>query len=545
VFDERGILRENCDVESVYFLRQILYLAKRAQIPCSRDDVLQEIEDFVAVDEQLPEPEGFWTAETPDLEAVAEYAGFQRSALYAERISGISDASLADEMSVLLVNLDAVSRLISETLGDYLPSEWRFRHGPGAISEVVGPANKYCWRNWSDRLEAVYPIADCGFHSYSAWAGRATDPGLGSIEPSSRLVAVPKSLKKPRLIAAEPSEHMWCQQNIWNYISTQCRRSWLDGFVRFRDQSLNQELCRRGSEGGELATVDLSAASDRVTCHFVGQMWRHNLPLLFALQSTRTRILCQSIHPGLAGEMRLRKFSTMGSACTFPIQSLAFLAISLAAVATKHRLPVNVRTLKGLVGKVAVFGDDIVVPVDCRVLFTKALEVLHFKINASKTFWAGRFRESCGVDAFRGVSVTPAYWRNLCEREPESIASAVEVRNNFYRRFLLRTAAYLASTIPVGGIPLVSMDSGACGFKTFVRPRFNSKLRWNKDLQRLELRARVFYTRTALTPATDDSGLLQYFTEDPPPFSKWQAGFVQRAKLKHRLRRVPWDDLVS
>jgi hypothetical protein len=447
-------------------------------------------------------------------------------------------------VSTLLMNLDKISSFVATTLGRYDRTEWRFRHGPGAISERIGPTNKYCWSNWSNRLEVEYPIADCGFHNYCSWAGSSRLEDIGSLEPASRLLAVPKTFTGPRLIAAEPSEHMWCQQNLWHYMASRVQDSWISDFVRFRDQSRNQHLCRRGSEDGSLATVDLSAASDRVTCHFVGQYFRSNPGLILALRSTRTRYLRQEINPRVESLVELRKFSTMGSACTFPIQSLAFLGICLAAVATKRGLKVSPRSIRALCGEVAVFGDDLIIPEDSRELLFQALEVLHFKVNVNKSFWTGRFRESCGVDAFMGESVTPAYWRNLCSSKPESIASTIEVRNNFYSKFLLRTSARIASTIPVTSVPSVAMNSGVCGLTSFTSRWLKRDKRWNPQLQRIECKVRAFTARNPRTPITDDSALFQYFTESPSPHEKWVGGVAQRPELKHRLRWVALDDMV-
>ena len=64
----------------------------------------------------------------------------------------------------------------------------------------------------------------------------------------------------------------------------------------------------------------------------------------------------------------------MGSANTFPVESLLFLGVALAAVAVKRGLRnVRQRDLESFVGEVAVFGDDIVIPVDSRELFVREI----------------------------------------------------------------------------------------------------------------------------------------------------------------------------
>jgi hypothetical protein len=546
VFHESGLLREDYSVEAIFFLRQLLFVGKKTSIACSHAKVEDEVLEFVVTDSQLPEPEGFWTASTPsDLAAPVPYQGFGSSQLLRDRIESYDPVTRV-ELTTFLTMLDSVSNIVTTTLGVYDPADWRFKHGPGAIAESVGPSNKYYWKNWSHALESGYPLADFGFHSHSSWADRCMGPDeIGSNEPSSRLVAVPKTYSGPRLIAAEPSEHQWCQQNCWDYFSSRTRRSWLRGFVAFRDQTLNQRLCTKASETGSLATVDLSAASDRVTCHVAGQFFRGNPGLLRALRASRTRRVRQQLTRKASELVELRKFSTMGNANTFPVESLVFLGIALAAVATVRGFErLSSRKLESLLGEVAVFGDDIVIPSDSRELFVRALEVLYFKVNDAKSFWTGKFRESCGVDSYNGVNVTPVYWRRPYDGGPESLASVVECRNNFYQKFLLNTAAYLASTLPKD-IPMVAMSSGVFGMKTRFRPD-NSGLprRYCQHLQRVEVKAQTMISSQSRTPTNDDTALLQYFTEEPSPDNIWVHGVPQRPVTRVRRRWVP-EELLS
>ena len=470
VFHECGRLREDYDVQAIFFLRQILFAAKKATYPCSSEKIEDEVLEFAEVDSLMPVPEGIWTQEgaISDDQIARVYGGFRKSELYVSRV----EPEISGNRSLLftlLAKLDAISGFVSATLGSYDPASWRFRHGPGAISEVTGPTNKYCWQDWPDRLESEFPIADYGFHSYSSWADSSftvrCDSGTARCPTHSRMVAVPKSYSKPRLIAAEPSAHQFCQQSIWHYFKRRSKVTWINEFVRFGDQTLNQDLCIRGSLDGTMATVDLSAASDRVSCHFVGQLFRGNPGLLRSLRASRTHWVKQNLTKKLPEFLELRKFSTMGNACTFPVESIGFLCVALASVLTVRKLAFTPRNIYRLIGEVAVFGDDIVIPSDSRELFVKALEVLHFKVNPNKSFWTGRFRESCGVDSFGGAVVTPAYWKSFYNGKPESLASTVESSNNFYKKFLIETSRHLASTLPKG-LPVVAQRSGILGLQS-------------------------------------------------------------------------------
>jgi hypothetical protein len=545
VFYEDGRLREDYDVQAIFFIRQIYFVAKKASVACSDDKIEREILDFVDVDKELPEVDDFWLPDSSTSCSAEIYHGFSKSTLYTERVES-SPACKRGRLSAFLARLDLVSGLVTSTLGSYDPNDWKFRHGPGAISEVTGPSNKYCWTNWSDSLEREFPIANYGYHSYSSWARDIHRlEGLGSEEPYSRLVAVPKSYSKPRLIAAVPSSHQWCQQNLWHYMRERSTGSWIIEFVRFNDQTLNQDLCRLGASHGGLSTVDLSAASDRVTCHAVGQLFRSNAKLLRCLKACRTRRIRQTLTRNAPEFIELRKFSTMGSACTFPVESLMFLSIAIASVLTVRKQPVNKDTIWALRGSVAVFGDDIIVPSDSRELLFDALEVLHFKVNVQKSFWTGKFRESCGVDAFAGVDVTPVYWKAPNDGKPGSLDSTVEVSNNFYKKWLLNTSAVVSSTLP-WDIPKVGMRSGAFGLKSRTRLLDNNlPSRWNEKLQRAEVKLVAKITRQHRLPTGDESALLQYFTEEPSPYDIWTSGVPQRPLLKIQRRWVAIADLET
>jgi len=546
VFHETGRLKDDYNVEAIFFIRQILFLMKKADFACDSSKIENEVLEFVEVDRSLPEPDGFWgSIETDPNQVRCYYEGFSKSQLYKGRVDSLGTSN-CNQLSAFLTKFDSVSNFVSSALGSYDPRVWKFRHGPGAISERTGPSNKYSWEVWPDSLESMYPIADYGFHSFASWADSCHHSDMsGSREPASRMVAVPKSYTKPRLIAAEPCAHQWCQQNLWHYFCTRSNKTWIGKFVHFRDQTLNQELCLQGSRNGSLATIDLSAASDRVTCHAVGQFFRSNPNLLLYLRASRTHSVSQRLTPRAPELIPLRKFSTMGSACTFPIESLMFLGIAVASVLTVRGLAVTQRNIDSLSGEVAVFGDDIVIPEDSRELFVAALEVLHFKVNDSKSFWTGKFRESCGVDSFDGVNVTPVYWKSSYDGGPESLARCVETCNNFYNKFLLETSSYLASTLP-RDIPEVAMRSGVLGLKTRTDLGLTElQARFNEALQRVEYRVTSLIGTNLRTPIENDSALLQFFTEDPSPHIMWEAGVAQRPILRKKKRWVSLGDLSA
>jgi hypothetical protein len=527
VFHSTGSLREDYDVQAILMLRQFFGMAKKLKLSCPDEAVEREVQEFVEVDEALPLPDPFWVGDG--------YVGDAPSDRFATSIFKPSADSDISRLSTLLEILDLVSGILTSTLGPYRPEEWRFRHGPGAIADLSGPTNKYCWFGWSERLESVYPLADCGYHSYAAWADRA-----GDVQPKkrvARLIAVPKTYTKPRLIAAEPSEHQWCQQNLWHYFCDRSRDSWISQFVAFRDQTRNQALCEIGSRDGHLITIDLSAASDRVTPAAVACLFRSNPNLVRALAACRTQWLSQSLTQRVPAELELRKFSTMGSSVTFPVQSILFLAIALSSVIFSRNLRPSRESIQMLVGEVSVFGDDIIAPADSRDALFQLLEHLLFKINVTKTFTGRNFRESCGVDAFRGVDVTPAYLRVAGPRGAEQIVGQAQVHNNFYKKWFLHTAAYLAWTVR-GKVSPVPVRSAVVGLHSRV---FDTRVliqRYNAATQVCEALVPVLKARVPRTKTNDDSAIHQFFTERPSPYTNWEHGFSQRPSCRMARRWV-------
>lgn len=549
IFDSSGDLLPEPNIEAIFFLRQIYSVCGKVELPCGPDKIKAALAEFYQVDDELPEPDRFWNVNRPTDQHIRVFQGFAKEPYYLGRIEKY-DAEMQVLLKLALINLDRTFGLITSDFGPYRFEDWKFRHGPGAISQVSRPTNKYNWFNWSSRLGNSFPFDTCGFHSVLEWVMTAMGRGYThpkSVESYSRLVVVPKTLKAPRLIAAEPSEHQWCQQNIWHYFCDRADKTWVRNFVRFRDQSLNQQLCLAGSREGLLCTVDLSSASDRVSCLCVGQAFRGNHTLLRALQASRTRVVGQEVDQNFPRFHRLKKFSTMGSACTFPVETLIFLGVALASTLASCRNYATRESISSLTGGVAVFGDDIIVPVYSRTVLFALLEVLNFKVNASKSFWNGQFRESCGVDAFRGHDVTPIYYRKIAKDQPEVEAANLQVSNNFFEKFLIHTAQFVASTLRFGErFPVVNIDSGASGLKTFCNPKSfpNLRERYNRALQRWEYLVPLLVSRVQRTSTQDASALLQYFTEDPCPLDKWQHGFAQRPKLKTKFGWVDRSELV-
>jgi hypothetical protein len=172
------------------------------------------------------------------------------------------------------------------------------------------------------------------------------------------------------------------------------------------------------------------------------------------------------------------------------------------------------------------------------------LSSLGFKVNQSKTFGSGNFRESCGGEYFKGHDVTPTYLLTLPSRtKPESMAGSVATRNNLYRRGYYRTAEWLKSTILQEGrliLPEVPIGSGAFGWEYKSGWSYEGlRRRLSKDYQTQIARYHSLTAKVTRFSDRTSSRLLQYFTEAPSPATVWESGIVSRPKLNLRLRWGP------
>jgi len=322
-------------------------------------------------------------------------------------------------------------RKIALILGD-LPNleDLKFRFGPGATTQVK-KKNASSLRKLSTPFacseDAVPCIGDV-LSEMPSWVF-TEDESLDSavtvkdvpveIHPG-RLDFVPKSYKTDRSIVVEPMLNQMVQLGIGDYIAARLRMSGID----LRDQSRNKSLAREGSISGDLATLDLSSASDTVSKLLVLDLLPYDW---FDFLSTyRTSVV---EFDGM--QLRQQMFSSMGNGFTFALESLIFYALSWAS------------TESGLRDRVSVYGDDIIVPTSSYESLVEVLNAVGFIPNRSKSFATGPFRESCGGDYLRGIDIRPCYIKG-----PLSGQSCFVLHNFYVRRSEPEAAAIVLSWIP-------------------------------------------------------------------------------------------------
>lgn len=556
VFNTHGVLRPTPCIESIRFLRQFYYLAKKWRMQCHDSLTFKEVREFYRVDQCLRYPTLNWDSDDLlDRFQSAHNISFvdgptisqgrnARDTLFGKEYPGRGDIDLGR----LLATLQRVCDFMSTALGAFDVDDWVPQHGPGVVSDLKKESSKYDFPFWPERLEQVFPLARVAFPNESVWAQEIMDSWMsGRFQNSlyySRLIAVPKTQKGPRLIAAEPSANLWCQQVIRKYLMDRTRSSWIRHMINFNDQTPNQLAALAASHSGSQATVDLKAASDRMSCWVVERAFRGRFDLLRALHASRTTIIRNPIDKKSPEFYRLRKFSTMGSAVTFPVQSLVFAAIGLASTMYVEQTRSYAR-MRDLCKAVRVFGDDIIVPTHVLGTLRHLLEYLGFEVNDTKTFGTGKFRESCGVDAYDGVDVTPAYALSMpTKSKSESVVGLAAQSHNFALRGLWHAAEYHEWSAREAGLgkdlPYVTPGSDNLGWPSPLGNDVSHlRSRWNSKLQRREVRTRVLLSRSERLADRGASRLLQYFVEAPSPLMKWTGGYDVRRVVLSRPRWVP------
>lgn len=376
--------------------RSLLVFFKKLEGPIDPDKAKSRIDSYLEIEESLPD---------------YRTAGF--------------DTNVLDDM---------VSRVIAYVLAGYQPRIERARHGPGAVADKKMHNEKFNFSVLYSDLNRHWPYYDWIFggvystppssHLHTKGQRQINLAKLASHYKSltrlefatSRMILVPKDIRGPRIISAEPSELMFIQQGLVTHLQDFLeKRSPVRGHIGFADQSVNATLAITGSATGTLSTLDLSDASDRVALSHVIRLFPENCDSLISARSRATILPDGRV-------ITLKKFAPMGSALCFPVESIFFFSI---CVATIVQLMWDDRDgllaqIERAVRCVHVYGDDIIVDSIYAWAVVDALESYDLRVNKNKSFFGPRpgFRESCGSDAYCGRIVTPFKLKKLPPSRP-------------------------------------------------------------------------------------------------------------------------------
>jgi len=441
VFDAKtGLLLESPDVNAIFFVRQICLFNKKVFKVCDPKRDRKAIEGYKELDDSLRSSPRF------PIE-------------FSRALDWICRRHLPTIETAYLREIESDSTLP--------------RHGPGATADKAWANGKFRLRDFYRRWSGIFSWEELyGFPTIHQSGGEMT---RSDEETAVKVASVPKTMKTSRIICAEPTAMQYAQQLVMARLVKALQRSRLHSQFNFDDQRPNQEAARLGSIDGSLATLDLSEASDRVSCLLVSAVFRHSPTLrkhLFACRSSRAMM------PGAKESFALRKYASMGSALTFPVEAICFYMISLAALVSSRRLfrsdgrPKSLKDYEQARKSVLVFGDDIIVPTDVVEEVTKYLGAFGLKVNSKKSFFSGSFRESCGHDYFKGTFITPVYLRHdppKSLRDAAAFVSWVQMSNRFFRSGLWQTADKIRQYIDkIYKLPLVSDTCAGLGWHHYT-----------------------------------------------------------------------------
>jgi hypothetical protein len=442
VFDRAsGRLLDVPSKDAIFFIRQITLMFKKILLPCSEERERSAFDGYVKCELEVSAWEDGIISE-----------GNQLLGPFAD----VSNLLWAHDLSF-------IDLMVYEL--NHVP-----KHGPGATADKLFGNSKYQLGTWTERLEEFFPAAEFVIPNWGYYneleSVNFDEPGN---ERPVRVISVPKTLKTPRIIAIEPTCMQYAQQSLMEIFVDRFERSnYLNGMIGFTDQRPNQVFARLGSEGKGLATLDLSEASDRVSNLLVKRLLQNFPTLSGAVQACRSTTADVPEY----GVIPISKFASMGSAVCFPVEAMVFLTIVFCGIQNQLNRPLTMKDIKSLSSRVRVYGDDIIVPVEYVRSVVSALHDFGLVVNRKKSFWTGKFRESCGRDYYDGADVTVVYCRNLLPKQRSDVSemvSCISLRNQLYKAGLWKSAGYLDSLVQrLAPFPNVLETSPVLGRHTFL-----------------------------------------------------------------------------
>jgi hypothetical protein len=408
VFDrDTGVLLEDPNVYAIYAIRQLTLLYSKILVDCSAYRKRKALQEFIQCENEVKE----------------------RSS---------HDFLLFREVASLL--FDSLFSIVDKKVfdGDILP-----KHGPGATADSLVGNQKFHQTEWPCRLEPYFPYGEMVLPNWSFWDQLEqvdfVEPGR---ERPVKVTFVPKTMKTPRIIAIEPTAMQYAQQGLLALIREGLENSYLKNFIGLDDQTPNQRMALEGSVTTELASLDLSEASDRVSHKIVLNLLANHPHFREAVMACRSE---RALLPG-GPVIELSKFASMGSALCFPIEAMVFLVAIFVGIQSDLGRRLTKEDIKSFQGRVRVFGDDLIVPKAHVRSVIRSLEYFGLKVNERKSFWNGKFRESCGKEYYDGTDVSIVRCRRVfpkSRKDGQEIISLVSLRNQLFQAGLEESVALL------------------------------------------------------------------------------------------------------
>ena len=490
IFDTcTGALLTDPDHGAIFWIRQLTLLLKKIKLDCTEQRKRAAFDRYVSLEKELRRNDYEYTVKP-----------------YFELYRAVSDLVWADIIAASRSNTElGISANEFEFTRAVYPS-----HSSGATADCRTGNSRYDIKQWYTRTDRSFPVDYWGVPN-AEWIS-----GIEFLEPDAELpvkvVTVPKTLKTPRIIAEEPSFVLTVQHGLRSWLYETIERAPIVGAsVHFTDQTFNRNAALTSSITRNYSTLDLKDASDRVTVKHVKSMLQAYPQLQAAILNCRSRYA----HVPGYDKLCLTKYASMGSALCFPIEAIVFYIIVQVALHKETSTTPCFASLRKFGKEILVYGDDIVVPRTMAQCVKVALTAFQLRVNESKSFSEGNFRESCGLDAYDGTDVTPVYCRcvpSLTHRNPVEFVTTVELANNLYKKGCWHAAQWLRDQINLHEsepLPVANENAGCLGFSSYLY-QYEAN-RWNHDLQCLAVRGYSLRVTLPKSKATAKAALMKHF----------------------------------
>lgn len=498
VLGKDGYVLPDPDAQCVLVIRQILYLYYKYELPYSEVQEQEVISSFVKTEEDL-------TSVAPRLAYWRSRVELSRRYAYPHPRNWDNILRSEDKEVRIPFVIRRAQIALNKLFASFDPLDIIPRHGPGVVATKQRLGAKFIWTNVSESITDCYPFDEY----FCSSIGNVCDSyrsfsTIGKQSLPAQVILVPKDSRGPRLISCEPVDNQWIQQGLSRSIVRLVEEHRTTRYnVHFTDQGPNGFGALLGSSTGKYATLDLKEASDRVSLDLVRLLFPEHLQkYLECCRSTSTVLPDGRIQ-------QLRKFAPMGSALCFPILALTIWSLLSASAP-------DADTREGIL----VYGDDVIVPTAFADSAIAILEEFGLLINRSKSCTQGFFRESCGVDAFKGLNVTPVRFRTVWDESPSpnTYCSWISYANSFHDKGWIATYDLIVRSIlrVYGRVPGHDFNHLLGEDMTLRKSPTDDvvfRRRWNRSLQKLQYLLPLVTTPSVHQVLPGWSMLLRYFSE--------------------------------
>lgn len=262
------------------------------------------------------------------------------------------------------------------------PSSWESllgAYGPGITADRLSNFERWC-RDGAFPARVPVTLFISSLDDYAS-IGRIQYTRYGI----TKIAEVPKSLKSNRIVSSEPANYQFAQKAVGAYLVREMRRRF-PGIIDLVHSEKHNELLYQFP----FVSIDLSDASDYISRRLVKKLFSPEwCEYLFSVRSTFARFPDGDVVP-------LRTFAPMGNGECFPVLSAVCLAAAL--IVAQHT--------------VHVWGDDLICHLDDFADICDVLSRFGLIINSGKSAHTPWYRESCGLELFHSMVITPAYIRD-------------------------------------------------------------------------------------------------------------------------------------